>query len=589
MARRRWLLVLFLVIGWGAGEGWGQSFSRVVIFGDSLSDVGNVYHQTFGITPQSPPHYEGRFSNGPVWAEHLAWGLGLGTPVRSRSGGFDYAYGGARTGGGSVTFWPFSFPNIGTQINSYLANHTPAGDELFVVWGGGNDLMSTSDDPAVPAGNVAGHVTALAGAGAVNFVVPNLPPLGQIPRYVGTANEGVMDGRALEFNGYLAGHLAGLEGSAGVNVFKLDVAGLFYEMFADPGAWGLTNVREAAYSGGTVAEGVEGYLFWDDVHPSATGHGLLGEAAVEEVRTRRWVGQEAEGAWGEAGNWWARWVPGATSIAVLENDGVAEGMTAVVSGDVLGEVVVERLRVRGSGPGSGPAGSGMMRVLVEEGAGLWVGGLALVEGGGMVELTGGGFGAGELRMEGGGLGIRLEEEMSAIEVVGLAELDGELVVRTAEGFVPLPGRVFEVMRYGARAGEVEVVNETGYVGLSFEAMYGVESMSLAASAMGGDANLDGMVNIADLGILAGNWQGTGDWLSGDFNGDGVVNIADLGVLAGNWQAGVGGAHGDAAGFVEALGMFDAFDGVVVPEPVAALGGLVGLGMLRRRWPRSRSC
>jgi hypothetical protein len=51
----------------------------------------------------------------------------------------------------------------------------------------------------------------------------------------------------------------------------------------------------------------------------------------------------------------------------------------------------------------------------------------------------------------------------------------------------------------------------------------------------GDANLDGRVNIADLGILGANWQQSADWYGGDFNGDGVVNIADLGILAGNWQ------------------------------------------------------
>jgi hypothetical protein len=55
----------------------------------------------------------------------------------------------------------------------------------------------------------------------------------------------------------------------------------------------------------------------------------------------------------------------------------------------------------------------------------------------------------------------------------------------------------------------------------------------------GDANLDQQVNIADLGILAANWQATGRyWYQGNFNYDSAVNIADLGILAANWQAGV---------------------------------------------------
>jgi len=51
----------------------------------------------------------------------------------------------------------------------------------------------------------------------------------------------------------------------------------------------------------------------------------------------------------------------------------------------------------------------------------------------------------------------------------------------------------------------------------------------------GDVNLDGAVNVADLGILASNWQGSGGWSRGDFNYDGTINVADLGMLSTNWQ------------------------------------------------------
>ncbi|HMN95823.1 MAG TPA: hypothetical protein PKC43_11930 [Phycisphaerales bacterium] len=46
----------------------------------------------------------------------------------------------------------------------------------------------------------------------------------------------------------------------------------------------------------------------------------------------------------------------------------------------------------------------------------------------------------------------------------------------------------------------------------------------------GDLNGDGVVDGADLGLLAGGW-GTA---AGDLNGDGIVDGADLGILLGNW-------------------------------------------------------
>jgi V8-like Glu-specific endopeptidase len=52
----------------------------------------------------------------------------------------------------------------------------------------------------------------------------------------------------------------------------------------------------------------------------------------------------------------------------------------------------------------------------------------------------------------------------------------------------------------------------------------------------GDANRDGRVDIADLGILAANWQQPlSGPANGDFNYSGSVDIADLGILAANWQ------------------------------------------------------
>ncbi len=109
---------------------------------------------------------------------------------------------------------------------------------------------------------------------------------------------------------------------------------------------------------------------------------------------------------------------------------------------------------------------------------------------------------------------------------------------------------------------------TGYNGFDVAA-------GAAASLHPGDANGDGIVNLADLQILGDNWQSTtATWAQADFTGDGNVNLADLQILGDNWGFGVGAD----------LSFDEALAAVAIPEPaaIALLGcGIVALGLRRR--------
>jgi hypothetical protein len=104
----------------------------------------------------------------------------------------------------------------------------------------------------------------------------------------------------------------------------------------------------------------------------------------------------------------------------------------------------------------------------------------------------------------------------------------------------------------------------------------------------GDADLNGQVDVADLGRLASSWQSAGLWVSGDFDYSGFVDVADLGLLASNWQAGVGSPLGPVGpgGFMEVLRSFG-LPGVAVPEPcvLSAMGWILAL----RRKRAGRQC
>jgi hypothetical protein len=96
---------------------------------------------------------------------------------------------------------------------------------------------------------------------------------------------------------------------------------------------------------------------------------------------------------------------------------------------------------------------------------------------------------------------------------------------------------------------------------------------------GGDANLDGKINIDDYGRIDGNVGQSGTvfgWSKGDFNYDGKINIDDYGIIDGN-------INRQGAPIVTA-GSAAALEGVAaVPEPASL--SLVALGataLLRRR-------
>jgi phospholipase/lecithinase/hemolysin len=314
---RRILTVLFAFIYIFPGVlGHCQAYTSIVIFGDSLTDVGNdatVSKSIYGPSAQVPGpatgYTNGRFTDGTdtspaaqnytgVWAEQLAAMLPAHpTVLNSLAGGTDYAYGFAttNTGTSAFTYGPgnalsFNVNNMGAQVSAYLAtNPVITNKTLFIVWGGANDLIAatSSADIVNAAQRDAGIVQRLIAAGATDIIVPNLPPLGLVPRFNGSATTSVPTTQACAgFNQALAAMLAGLPAAnpgVTLHLFPLDTYTLFNTIVGPPTVKGFANVTSS--SQGMTTINPDTYLFWDDLHPTTFGHNQLALAAFTLIGT----------------------------------------------------------------------------------------------------------------------------------------------------------------------------------------------------------------------------------------------------------------------------------------------------------------
>jgi thermolabile hemolysin len=289
-------LTTFLIFGLAlANRAPAGPFTNIVVFGDSLSDIGNVSQATPFLTqPKTPgPYYwNGRFSNGPVYAETLATGLGLPALVNSASGGTDYAYGGALTTG-SDFFTSFVVKDIDDQVGDYVKNHNGTANTLYVVLAGANDMLANQPNISGAVGSLQTSMEKLYTDGARQFLVINLPPLGYTPRFNGSQSDiTTYNNLSQQYNAALATMLAGLKSNhPTIAMNQLDVYSLVNDARANPQLYGLTNVTASAapgltpgatsYNTGQIVPNPNQYLFWDDLHPTAGVHLILAHRALD--------------------------------------------------------------------------------------------------------------------------------------------------------------------------------------------------------------------------------------------------------------------------------------------------------------------
>lgn len=296
-------------------------YENLVIFGDSLSDTGNL--QVFSQDPNMPS----RFTNGPVAIEVLAAQLGLTVSNSLHLTGAQYGNNFAVAGAialdddGDETTFDINLP---TQINSYLAFNGYQADAqtLYVLMMGGNDIRAARTIAASNAKDARKHAKArivqatqsintqlqkLIASGAQHIMVVNAPDIGAIPetdivamqlavvaenkKALRKADKIVNTTSVLsaQFNHRLFNISTQLAEQYPIDIINVDLFQFMNDTIENAESYGLNNTDDACiyvFSAGGAFNpecNLDTFLFFDEIHPTTNVHQRAGMVLFESL------------------------------------------------------------------------------------------------------------------------------------------------------------------------------------------------------------------------------------------------------------------------------------------------------------------
>jgi outer membrane lipase/esterase len=344
---KAWLFSFILIIGLlasGLASADGRPFARIVVFGDSLSDSGNLFALRGPFDLDAPgearnnwgmdddlekltlvpdqAYVSGRLSNGPTWVELLGTVLGGARNVKPAFGSTDrHALNFAVAGAAASNFGslPAGF-NLSGQVGAFIARADDirtTSRTLYVIAIGGNDIRAAAAAPAqaeaifeAALASIEANITALNNNGAKKILIWNAPDLGRTPATLRTgafqcALAGQPDRECIKnialgvsalsanYNDRLDRLLDGLEPSLGIEFIRFDAFGLLKELQENKSRYGLENVVQPCIQlgpppgPGSMCAEPDRYLFWDGIHPTRATHRIIallnGKALVQAL------------------------------------------------------------------------------------------------------------------------------------------------------------------------------------------------------------------------------------------------------------------------------------------------------------------
>jgi len=268
-----------------------SKINRLVAFGDSLSDTGNLFNGSQWVFPNANSWFLGHFSNGFVWTEYLAEAKDV--PL------YNWAVGGA-----AGTNQYVALTGIYDQVTSYLTymkiakNYDPK-NTLFTLEFGLNDFMNYDREVSDVKADLSSALIRLRDAGAQHLILLTLPDATKAPQFKYSTQQEIEKVRAkiVAFNAFIK-EQADLYKTKGMNVVLYDANTLFNAMTSKPEEHGFANAKDAclninrssaldylyshSFTNDCAHHGSDKYVFWGVTHPTTAAHKYIADNIIKE-------------------------------------------------------------------------------------------------------------------------------------------------------------------------------------------------------------------------------------------------------------------------------------------------------------------
>ena len=298
-----------LIAGCGAGSVFSSLIpTRIAVFGDGMSDVGQVAGKRYTINDSA------NF----IWAQRVAASYGLTLTAQS-AGGLGYAQGNARIMLKPDAAGLAATRTVQEQMNAFLASNTIGANDITLIGGGHSDIivqmqafLAGSQTEAQmlatvvqAAKDLATLTRQLVAAGGTHIVLTGVYDMGKTPWATSIGQTTLLSSASTKFNEALLTAVVDL----GNNVLFADAAFSFNLVVNQPSSYAITNttdsicttvdatnglgiglgkINSATCTSSTLVAGATAvsFAFADPVYFAPNAHEQFGAAAYTRMKSR---------------------------------------------------------------------------------------------------------------------------------------------------------------------------------------------------------------------------------------------------------------------------------------------------------------